>query len=69
MTPQTFRCSWTTELIRRGANLYHVKELLEYQSLETLKPYTKLTIKDLKATHAQNEGSIIITCNRDHFLG
>lgn len=28
VTPHTFRRSYTTELIRGGANLYHVKELL-----------------------------------------
>ena len=29
----------------------HVKELLGHETLETLKPYTKLTIADLKKTH------------------
>ena len=53
VTPRTFRRRCTTELIRSGANLYHVKELLGQQSLETLKHYTKLTIEDLKATHAR----------------
>ena len=53
VTPHTFRRSCTTELIRSGANLYHVKELLAHQSLETLKHYSKLTIEDLKATHAR----------------
>jgi len=53
VTPHTYRRSCTTELIRSGANLYHVKELLGHQSLETLKHYTKLTIEDLKATHAR----------------
>lgn len=53
VTPHTFRRSCTTELIRGGANLYHVKELLGHESLETLKHYTKLTIEDLKKTHEQ----------------
>jgi len=47
------RRSCTTELIRGNANLYHVKELLGHASLSTLKPYTKLTITDLKKTHAK----------------
>lgn len=51
VTPHTFRRSCTTELIRGGANLYHVKELLGHETLETLKHYTKLTIADLKKTH------------------
>ena len=53
VTPHTFRRSCTTELIRGGADLYHVKELLGHESLETLKAYTKLTITDLKKTHAK----------------
>ena len=51
VTPHTFRRSCTTELIRAGANLYHVKELLGHESLETLRHYTRLTITDLKKTH------------------
>ena len=53
VTPHTFRRSCTTELIRGGANLYHVKELLGHQSLDTLQHYTRLTILDLKKTHAR----------------
>jgi site-specific recombinase XerD len=53
VTPHTFRRSCTTELIRGGANLYHVKELLGHESLDTLKHYTRLTILDLKKTHAR----------------
>lgn len=51
ITPHTFRRSCTTELIRGGANMYHVKELLGHESLDTLKHYTRLTINDLKKTH------------------
>jgi len=51
VTPHTFRRSCTTELIRGGANLYHVKDLLGHEELDTLKHYTKLTIEDLKKTH------------------
>lgn len=53
VTPHTFRRSCTTELIRGGANLYHVKELLGHETLETLRHYTRLTIEDLKKTHAK----------------
>ena len=51
VSPHTFRRTCTTELIRGGANMYHVKELLGPESLEMLKPYTKRTIQDLKKTH------------------
>jgi len=53
VTPHTFRRSCTTVMIRSNANLYHVKDMLGHESLETLKPYTKLTIQDLKKTHAR----------------
>jgi len=53
VTAHTFRRSCATELLRGGANMYHVKELLGHESLETLKHYAKLTITDLKATHAK----------------
>jgi len=43
------RCA--TELIRGGANIYHVKDLLGHESLETLRHYTRLTTGDLKKTH------------------
>jgi len=33
--------------------MYHVKELLGHESLDTLKHYAKLTITDLKAAHAK----------------
>ena len=51
VTPHTFRRSCTTELIRGGANIYHIKELLGHESLDTLKHYARLTITDLKKTH------------------
>lgn len=53
VTPHTFRRSCATEMIRGNANIYHVKELLGHETVETLKPYTKLTINDLKKTHAK----------------
>ncbi len=53
VSAHTFRRSCTTELIRGGANIYHVKELLGHESLDTLRHYTRLTILDLKKTHAK----------------
>ena len=37
----------------RPTNLYHVKELLGHEDLQSLKHYTKLTITDLRKTHAK----------------
>ena len=33
--------------------MYHVKELLGHENLNTLRHYVKLTIQDLKRTHAK----------------
>ena len=51
VTPHTFRRSCATELLRAGAGMYHVKDLLGHESLETLRYYAKLTIRDLKKEH------------------
>ena len=51
VTAHTFRRSCATELLRGGAGMYHVKELLGHESLETLKHYAKQTIRDLKKEH------------------
>jgi integrase/recombinase XerD len=51
VSPHTFRRSFATELIRRGANMYHVKDMLGHESLNTLQQYVRLTIIDLKKTH------------------
>lgn len=51
VTAHTFRRSCATELLRGGANMYHVKDLLGHETLNTLKHYAKLTIVDLKKTH------------------
>lgn len=51
VTAHTFRRSCATELIRSGANLWHVKDLLGHENVETLNHYVKLMIVDLKKTH------------------
>lgn len=51
VTAHTFRRSCATELIRNGANMYHVKELLGHEDLDSMKHYVRLTIMDLKKTH------------------
>ena len=53
VTPHTFRRSCTTEMIKGNANLYHVKELLGHEKLDTLHHYTRLDITDLQKTHAR----------------
>jgi integrase/recombinase XerC len=53
ITAHTFRRSFATEMIRGGANLYHIKEMLGHESLKTLRNYTRLTIVDLLAAHGK----------------
>lgn len=53
VTPHTFRRSCTSALIRGDANLWHVKELLGHEDLDTLQHYARLRIDDLKKTHAR----------------
>ncbi len=53
VTPHTFRRSCATEMIRGGANLYHVKDLLGHETLDTLRHYAKLNVEDLKRTLAR----------------
>jgi integrase/recombinase XerD len=52
VTPHTFRRSCATEIIRAGANLYHVKDLLGHENLDTLRHYAKLNVEDLRRTLA-----------------
>ncbi len=53
ITCYTFRRACATELIRSGASVWAVKELLGHDDLEKLKHYVQLTINDLKKTHAR----------------
>lgn len=53
VTPHTFRRSCTSEMIKGNANLYHVKQLLGHEQLDTLNRYAKLNIEDLRKTHSK----------------
>ena len=53
VSAHTFRRSCTTELVKSGANLWHVKELLGHEDLRTLQHYARLNIEELKKTHAK----------------
>jgi site-specific recombinase XerD len=40
-------------MIRAGANLYHVKDLLGHETLDTLRHYVKLNVEDIRKTLAR----------------
>ncbi|MFA6637079.1 MAG: site-specific tyrosine recombinase/integron integrase [Candidatus Omnitrophota bacterium] len=48
----TFRHTFATHMIKKGANLRIVQEMLGHSSLETTQIYTKVEIGDLKKVHA-----------------
>ena len=49
--PHALRRACATEMIRRDANPWHVKELLGHEDFRSLDAYVKLAILDLKAAH------------------
>jgi len=53
VTTHTFRHSCATHMLKNGASLRHIQELLGHESLESTQIYTKVTINDLKEIHAK----------------
>jgi len=51
--PEVLQEACLQEILRGGAGMYHIKEMLGHESLDTLKHYAKLTIIDLKNAHAR----------------
>jgi site-specific recombinase XerD len=47
-TPHTFRHSFATHLLRRGANIQEIKKLLGHDNLDTTQLYTQVELEDLK---------------------
>ncbi len=53
ISTHTFRHTCATHMMKHGAPVRHVQELLGHESLESTQIYTKVTINDLKEVHAR----------------
>jgi integrase/recombinase XerD len=51
VSTHTFRHSCATHMLRAGAPIRHLQEMLGHASIETTKIYARVTITDLKAVH------------------
>ncbi|MDY6824462.1 MAG: tyrosine-type recombinase/integrase [Thermodesulfobacteriota bacterium] len=53
VTTHTFRHTCATHMLKNGAPVRHLQEMLGHESLESTQLYTRVTINDLKKIHAQ----------------
>jgi len=53
VTTHTLRHTCATHMLRNGAPVRHLQEMLGHESLESTQLYTHITINDLKKIHAQ----------------
>jgi integrase/recombinase XerD len=53
VSTHTFRHTCATHMLRNGAPIRHLQEMLGHESLESTQIYTRVTINDLKKIHAK----------------
>ncbi len=53
VTTHTLRHTCATHMLKNGAPLRHLQEMLGHESLESTQIYTRVTINDLKQIHAK----------------
>lgn len=51
VSTHTFRHTCAMQMMKSGAPVRHIQELLGHESLETTQLYTRVTINELKAIH------------------
>jgi len=49
----TFRHTCAAHMLKNGAPIRHLQEMLGHESLESTQIYTRVTINDLKKIHAK----------------
>ena len=53
VTTHTLRHTCATHMLKNGAPVRHIQEMLGHESLESTQIYTRVTINDLKEIHAR----------------
>lgn len=53
VTTHTFRHTCATHMLKNGAPIRHLQEMLGHESLDSTQIYTRVTINDLKEIHAK----------------
>ena len=53
VSTHTFRHTCATHMLKNGAPVRHLQEMLGHESLESTQIYTHVTINDLKKVHAR----------------
>lgn len=53
VSPHTFRHTCATHMLKNGAPIRHLQQMLGHESIESTQVYTRVTINDLKAVHAK----------------
>ena len=53
VSTHTFRHTCATHMLKNGAPVRHLQEMLGHESLESTQLYTRVTINDLKKIHAK----------------